>query len=215
MKLSLHWPLAQPVAITQGFGGNGEYYRKNGIQVEGHTGLDLLAYHGQPVYASHSGYASYIVDKLGGHQISIRSDYKATMFGKDTYFKTIYVHLVDPKQDKAYQPRIPTDGSEVYVTAGQLIAFADNTGFSTGDHLHFSVKPIAKNAKGWYNTRQDNGYRGAVDPSFYMTKDSDHDRNATMVQKTLLHMHLMDKKNRKLFVENMKVAIDAQLAKLG
>ena len=46
---------------------------------------------------------------------------------------------------------------------------ADNTGCSTGAHLHFGLKPIAQgeNDWTWTNSEQTNGYFGAIDPAPY------------------------------------------------
>ncbi len=71
------------------------------------------------------------------------------------------------------------------IKRGDLIGFADNTGFSTGDHLHFGLKPI-KTANGgpispedatdvgnYQNLEQLNGYAGAIDPSpYYLGKNA-------------------------------------------
>lgn len=144
--------------ITQAFGGNGEYYRANGINVIGHNGLDLEAVDGANIYASHDGEVTFTgYDGSGGLGVVIRTLDKFDYQGKKSFFKTIYWHL---KKDsivvKANQK----------VKAGQLIALADNTGFSTGSHLHFGLKPITRGEKDWqwYNLEPNNGYSGAINP---------------------------------------------------
>jgi hypothetical protein len=50
---------------------------------------------------------------------------------------------------------------------------ADNAGFSTGDHLHFGLKPeFVQEEQPWtrYNVEQDNGYMGAISPAPYFSK---------------------------------------------
>jgi len=171
-KLSLPWPVSTPCTINQAFGVNGAYYQANGINILGHNGLDINTYHGQPVYASHDGYALYEIDDKQGHGITIRSKEQALLFGKPSFYKTVYWHICDPTKEPKYASPL-WKKKEVEVKMGDLIGYADNTGLSTGDHLHFALKPIAQNAKKkWYNTRQNNGYGGCIDPSFYMSKFS-------------------------------------------
>lgn len=173
MKLELFWPLSRPCIITQPFGTNGAYYRAHDINIDGHNGLDLLTFHGQPVYAPHDGFAKYFVDSKNGHGVELRSDKMATMLGKTSHFKTIFVHFCDREKEPKFASPIPHDGKDHFVKAGDLIGYADDTGLSSGDHLHFGLKPIAmdKNRK-WFNTRQNNGYLGCIDPSFYMANMS-------------------------------------------
>lgn len=182
MKLELYWPLSRPCVITQPFGTNGAYYKANGINITGHNGLDLLAFHGQPVHATHDGYARYFIDGKGGHGVEIRSHRSATMFGKPTFYKTVYMHFCDPEKEPQYKSPIPYDGAEHAVKTGDIIGHADSTGLSTGDHLHFGLKPIEKVGGKWVNSRQGNGYLGSVDPSFYMGRLSAEEyRRATQV----------------------------------
>lgn len=146
----------KPFIITQAFGVNGEYYRANGINIKGHNGFDLKTAHGQEVYACHDGWAYYEVDDKGGHGVVILGD----------GIKTIYWHLCDPILEPQYASPIK---KPQHVEAGQVIGYADSTGFSTGDHLHWGIKEIDT----FGNTlNTDNGYGGAIDPApfFYQYK---------------------------------------------
>lgn len=156
-KFELYFPI-KPWKVTQVFGVNGKYYQDNGIDIKGHNGIDLRAYHGQNVYASHDGEVTYAgVDSNEGYGVVIRTTEPVDYEGKLVYMKTIYWHLIKIIPVKVGQK----------VKAGDIIGYADNTGFSTGDHLHFALKPQGKgeNDWTWYNTEQNNGYKGAIDPT--------------------------------------------------
>jgi murein DD-endopeptidase MepM/ murein hydrolase activator NlpD len=158
-KLELAYPL-RPVFITQPFGVNGEYYQKNGINIVGHNGIDMLAKRGQPVFATHDGQVVYAgMDDKGGWGVVIRTNEPRQYKDGEAFYKTIYWHLL---------PNISVRVGE-QVRVGEVIGYADSTGLSTGDHLHFGLKPQAQgeNDWTWVNLEEKNGYFGAIDPMLY------------------------------------------------
>lgn len=151
MKFSLWYPI-KPVRVNQIFGNPDSKYKELGLI--GHNGIDLRANNEEPVYASHDGFLrNELVDSYGGHGVTITTsmmfDYKDTV----AFYKSIYWHLLPGS--------VHLDGP---VKIGELIGYADNTGFSTGDHLHFGLKPLDKNGN---NLEQLNGYLGAINPVPY------------------------------------------------
>lgn len=156
MKLTLQKPLNE-FRVNQYFGQNMvSFYAESGLK--GHNGIDFYAPDSTPVYATHDGRVTFAgYDDAGGLGIVIRTNEQFEYEGGEAYFKTIYWHL---KKDT-----LKVTGGQS-VKAGDLIALADNTGRSTGSHLHFALKPIAKGENDWiwYNLEQNNGYFGAIDP---------------------------------------------------
>ncbi len=91
---------------------------------DGHGGLDLMAFHGQEVYCAQTGVVYKIdTDAKSGLDVRVESVIQGVKF------RHIYEHLM------GYQPKV---GDTVKV--GKLIGWADNTGYSSGDHLHFQVE---------------------------------------------------------------------------
>lgn len=111
-----------------------------------HAGIDIPAATGTPVLAAANG---VIVDEHyqpegGGKMLTL-------LTGDGVAFT--YMHL----SDYAVSPG-------AVVRGGQIIAYAGNTGRSTGPHLHFEVHPGAGNDRNrWY------GYNTAVDPAEFFT----------------------------------------------
>lgn len=160
MKLQLKYPLKN-IYVTQDFGSNAtDVYA--GLGLKGHNGIDFRAPDSTPVLAAHDGrVVSAGYDGAGGLTIVIRTEKEfEDVDGKPTMWKTIYCHLLRGSLKV-------TGGDNVKV--GQIIALADNTGLSTGSHLHFGLKPIYRGEKEWEfeNLDNNNGYRGAVDPAPY------------------------------------------------
>ena len=156
MKLELFFPV-KPFSISQVFGVNGAYYQANGINIKGHNGLDIRCSRGQIVRASHNGEISIEIDSRQGHGVLIKTLDEREYPGGTSYFKTIYWHLL---------PNIPVVNGQ-NVKAGDVIGYADSTGFSTGDHLHYGLKRCTKDG---LTLDHENGYLGAIDPEPYLSK---------------------------------------------
>ncbi len=180
MKFKIAYPV-RPVKIIQHFGENPQFYSdpKYGA-IKGHNGTDLQASHGQPIYASHDGMAYYEYDGAQGEGVVLHTNDKFDYGTEQMYFKTIYWHMCDPIKEPKYASPIwkavgykpdQTGVSQIGIAVkrGDLLGYADNTGASTGDHLHFGLKPVAINESNgaWLNFEQNNGYGGAIDAEPY------------------------------------------------
>lgn len=158
MKFTLKYPV-KPFKLNQGWGTGEAYYSKIGLK--GHNGYDFYTVDGQEVYATHDGVITYAgEDGSGGLTIVIRTKDKYEYGAGEVYFKTIYCHL----QKGSFKVVANQE-----VKCGDLIACADNTGWSTGTHLHFGLKPVYQGEQDWQwmNLEQTNGYAGAIDPTPY------------------------------------------------
>lgn len=165
MDRLFYWPVS-PVRITQHFGENKacvdtatgtqtitcdglnppEGYKSVYSMMDGHNALDLEAKRWQPVYAAREGFVREVeTEPSRGLGVGIEHD-----FGPQGRWKTRYWHLI--ALDVHYGD---------YVYTGQLIGYADSTGYSSGDHLHFEVKPLHPDGS---NAQPENGFFGACDP---------------------------------------------------
>ncbi len=116
-----------------------------------------------PTAPSHEGSVTFTGhDGSGGLGVVIRTKEPCVYQNGTAYYKTIYWHL------KEGTIRVKPDQE---VVAGTIIALADNTGMSTGSHLHFGLKPMTQGEQAWQwaNIEQNNGYQGAIDPTIYFT----------------------------------------------
>lgn len=94
--------------------------------VNGHGGLDLAAKHGQEVYCACDGIV-YMIDTQPKSGLDVRVE----SIVDGIKYRHIYEHLL------GYQKKI---GDKI--VTGELIGWADNTGYSSGNHLHFQVEQL-------------------------------------------------------------------------
>lgn len=129
--------------LNQGFGSLPEVYKQFGLL--GHNGFDLYAPDGCCLFAPVDGKISEVViDDVYGYGHYFR------MVGNDGgNFELTFGHLKDVFIKKDQQ-----------VTRGSLLALCDNTGFSTGSHLHFGKRLLDKDLK---VVNYNNGYFGSID----------------------------------------------------
>ena len=126
-------PFKKDFILTQGFGENPASYTKFGIN--GHNGLDYGLPTGTEVKAPHSGKViEATLDSKGyGIYLKIENDIEGSVLAHLREFRV---------------------GVGDTVSEGQLVAYSDNSGNSTGAHLHW----------GYYLFPRDrgNGYAGFI-----------------------------------------------------
>ncbi len=154
--LAKHFKICYPtknLKVTQKFGQNlVNFYKELGF--DGHTGLDIKARTGTPLYAVADGEIKAYADRSGGIACELFTEIKE-IEGKKVRFKIIYYHLLR---------NLVKTGDKVQ--KGQNIALSDNTGrYTTGPHLHFGLKPqyLIEKENRWVQDKS-NGFAGAVDP---------------------------------------------------
>ncbi len=122
LKGGLSWPVRGPITSPFGWRVNPIWHSR-----EFHPGIDIAVATGTPVHAAADGIVTYAGWLTGYGNVVI------IYHGSD--ISTLYAHL---------QRYIVRKGEKV--KRGQIIAYSDNTGWSTGPHLHFGVylgdKPV-------------------------------------------------------------------------
>lgn len=110
-------PLKNMYSISSGFG---RRYHPILKTLRPHTGIDIAAPRGTPVYATADGYIS---GEPGGSGYGI-----VVIINHGYSYKSVYAHL-SKKAVKAGQK----------VKRGQIIGYVGNTGLSLGPHLHYEI----------------------------------------------------------------------------
>lgn len=181
MKPSIYYPV-KPLHINQAFGANLPCVKDFGLPTQrivtgtdnntcpvgytklyaefgmkGHDGTDLEA-GVQNVYAALDG---TVIEMQTNARLGLGLGIVSPqIFDLDTngshYLKLRYWHL------KSFAVTV---GQTIHV--GDLIGVSDNTGYSSGNHLHFEGMPMDKNSAGQYNQAIYNDYAGAIDIAPY------------------------------------------------
>ena len=145
------YPLKDVSVVPDGqFGTDPQTYAQ--FNLAGHNGVDLVADVGTPVYAPED--ATVTVSSTG----TIDQYTGAPVAGEVIVLRGTNEHwLLHLSRRNVFK------GDKV--KEGQLIGVSGNTGFTTGPHLHWGVRPLQPNIK--------NGYRGFIDPMEFMNKGED------------------------------------------
>jgi hypothetical protein len=151
MAIKLALPVSGP--ITQLFGENPDMYKKWGFP--GHNGIDYGVPNGTPITAAAGGSVALVGFENGGYGNYVKLSHAD---GSRTFF-TYYAHLASAAV---------TAGQKV--KAGTVIGYSNNTGASTGPHLHFGLKIDGENPP----------YKGYVDPMPYFAIDTAEDAESAV-----------------------------------
>lgn len=157
--MNLHPPLngigtTPGIYKTQSFGEHANPYPG----LKGHNGVDYGCPTGTPVLATHDGLLVTKPTDPDGYGIYCRVKWDED----GVTYDTVYGHLRE------------VVGTDRQVKAGDIIGYSNNTGYSTGPHLHFGIRKWKDGAVVDYN----NGYLGYFDPEPFL--------NATMTKKFII-----------------------------
>ncbi len=117
-----HWPLPGRYKISSLFGGRIDPI--NGRR-DNHTGTDIPAPAGTPIYAAKAG----VVTTVNANKNSSSYGYYC-IISHGSGYATLYAH----------QRQVPVVKEGQTVSKGQLIGYVGTTGRSTGNHLHFELR---------------------------------------------------------------------------
>jgi hypothetical protein len=141
----------EPFELTQGFGGNAEAYARFGLK--GHNGWDLRTKLSDTPQGFRNIFASWYS--------KFYSQGNEGNDGYGLYFEVIVQLYNTYKLTYAHCKSIEHFENK---NEGGVMAISDNTGNSTGSHLHLTVKRgQLKNGK-FVNNNYNNGFFGAINP---------------------------------------------------
>jgi hypothetical protein len=129
-------------SITQLFGEDPEFYKRFGFP--GHNGIDYAISSGSSVAAAAGGTVAMVAFENGGYGNYVKISHVDGSKKYHTYYAHLASAAVSPGQK---------------VKAGAVIGFSDNTGASTGPHLHFGLRIDGENPP----------FKGYVDPMPFFT----------------------------------------------
>jgi murein DD-endopeptidase MepM/ murein hydrolase activator NlpD len=108
------WPMSSFTITT--------YFGRRGVFQRFHTGIDLAAPTGTPIYAARAGQVDTAGWSRFGYGLHVILDHGGAQ-------ETLYGHM----------SRIAVRPGQ-WVARGELIGYVGSTGWSTGPHLHFEVR---------------------------------------------------------------------------
>ena len=130
-------------SISQFFGKNPEIYKQ--FNIKGHNGIDFRTPNGTPLVCCFDE-----AEVIQTHDDGSGYGKHVKIWDKVQKIVAIYGHC------QRFEVKIGD-----IVKFGQLIALSNNTGFSTGPHLHFGICKVDDNCK---RLNTGNGYSGWLNP---------------------------------------------------
>lgn len=164
--MSFRWPVDN-VRITQGFGGNADYYKQFGQK--GHNGIDIGAMTGTPVFAADEGTVAFEGWGQNHSWMGVPAGICILINHIGSYAG--YAHLDRTVVSKGQK-----------VVKGQLIGYVGATGAATGPHLHFEMLPLSPNFA--------NGFAGRINVTPYIEAQSN---NATREQVAQAYREILER----------------------
>jgi murein DD-endopeptidase MepM/ murein hydrolase activator NlpD len=144
------------------------------IGLKGHNGIDIATWRGEKV--NHAGFydgwmqiekdfsGGIGVDVISHKKLGIREEYvpKSLRSSLEKEVTNKGVHYLTYVKCRYWHLKTPVGHDGKNIEYGQVVGLADNTGASSGDHLHFGVKWCDKNGRNTIDPF--NGYYGAFNP---------------------------------------------------
>jgi murein DD-endopeptidase MepM/ murein hydrolase activator NlpD len=161
-------------SVTQWFGENPALYQLH-VGLQGHNGIDIVAYKGCPLVAVEDGEIVNVKDdpKGYGKHVRLLSEDREWTYG---HCDTI---LVKVGQKVKEGDVLATMGNTGFVVSKQTATmWWGDAPDDQGTHCHFGLRLVARDSSGWSypgstvklrTLNYDNGYKGSIDPRPFLT----------------------------------------------
>lgn len=145
------------LTFTQRFGQNLLDYSQFGLK--GHNGIDIAFREGCPMVAPCDLWVSFTQNDVNGYGNNIFAETTTQKINGENYkLEFVFGHLKEIIA-KPYR----------WYKTGDLLGYGDSTGFSTGHHLHFGIRPHCQLVgQDLIQMFPDNGYKGWIDPEPFL-----------------------------------------------
>lgn len=117
-------PFQGSQVITQLWGENPDFYRQftySGVPLRGHNGIDFGTPTGADVLAAEEGEVIYVGFEAGGFGLYVKLQHR--------WGESLVAHMGRTEVETGQR-----------VSRGQILGISDNSGGSSGPHLHFGIR---------------------------------------------------------------------------
>jgi murein DD-endopeptidase MepM/ murein hydrolase activator NlpD len=127
--------------------------------MKGHNGADIAGIKGTPIVAPCKLWTGWINADDRGYGLHIFAETETIKLNGVSYKLELCFGHFDEITAKAAH----------WYEQGDLLGYMDSTGFSTGSHLHFGIRPYeSQDGNNWKQMFMNNGYKGYIDPEPFM-----------------------------------------------